>query len=375
MADKKQIKLSEVSEPSIIDSDASSIYILGTIKSGEYQGGLINVREQGERLASMPNVRNAVISKSQEIEEKRKAVREKAHKDCVEPNFQGLAMPRVPMPVGKLANDPVHGVSYVALASAVGADTPIYHFLKRENSDVILGIGWRVMAGEVDGKESPVVVTFDDKIIPGGEFIGSQLGNGSHCYVRFGPIVLDLPIAQSKEMDDERKNKAFNKSVWDLDLEIGEPSLTIGSAVLDGELIPSMKAAPMEFIHPRKEELIPWHVPLKIEKVLTTTTRYEGVRIVVTDPEGTPFIGLLAVDGIRRICGQRKKTAAGGFANVLTENSIGKTFQIDGAKARVNSAGQPLNVANETEKQCSGEFVQCWDVLISDPSDSFEIDL
>ena len=348
---------------------------LDLIAAGTYEGGLIKVREQAERLASMPNVRNAVISKSTEVETARQKIREEASKNKTEPNFKGLAMPRVALSVGKLSGDPAHGVSYVALASVIGNDTPIYHFLKRENSDVILGIGWRVMAGEADGKESPVVVAYDNTIIEGGEFIGFQLGNGSHAYVRFGPIVLDLPIAQSKEMQDERKNKSFNKEAWDLELEVGEPGLTIGSGVLEGVLLPSMAPAPMEFIHPREEGSIPWGVPLKIEKILSTQTRFDGVRIVVSTPDNVPFVGLLAVDGIRRVCGERVKTASGGFANMLTETSIGKSFQIDGAKPRVNSAGLALNIENQTAEKCSGEFIQCWDVLISDPNDSFEIDL
>lgn len=353
---------------------ASNLETLGLIQSETYEGALIDVREQGERLATMNNIRERVISESADVEAKRKAVREQAHKDCVQPNFIGLAMPRVGLPVGKLVNDPQHGTAYMALASAVGADTPIYHFLKRENSDVVIGVGWRVMAGEVDGVEAAVVVAYDGSVIPNPEFIGSKIGNGAFAFVRFGPVILRLPIVQSKEMLDEREAKNFDKECWELDLEVGEPSLTIGSMLFPDQLIPSMAPAPMAFIHPKDEGAIPWGVPLKIEKILSTTTRYEGQRIVVTDPDGTPYIGLLAVDGIRRVCGERQKTAAGGYANVLTEDSIGKRFQIDGAKGRVNGDGEPLNIENETEKKCKGEFVQCWDVLISNPDDSFEID-
>lgn len=355
-------------------AESASTEILGLITSGTFEGALIDTRQQAERLASMSKIRERVISESTEVEAKRQAIREQAHKDCSKPNFAGLAMPRVPMPVGKLSNDPQHGTAYIALASAVGAETPIFHFLKRENSDVVIGVGWRVMAGEVDGVESPVVVAYDNSVIENAEFIGYKIGNGAFAYVKFGPVVLQLPIVQSKEMLDERETKGFEKSGWDFDVEVGVPTMTIGSTVLPDQLIPSMAPAPMAFIHPKDEGQIPWNTPLKIEKILTTTTRYEGQRIVVTDPEGTPYIGLLAVDGIRRVCGERQKTANGGTANFLTDASIGKRFQIDGAKGRVNGDGEPLNIENETEKKCRGEFVQCWDVLISNPDDTFEID-
>ena len=350
--------------------------ILGLIASGTYEGALIDVRQQAERLASMPKIRERVIADSAEIEGKRQEIREKAHADCKDPNFAGLAMPRVPLAVGKLANDPQHGPAYIALASAVGDETPFIHFLKREKSDVVIGVGWRVMAGEVDGVASPVVVAYDNSVIEGGEFIGSKVGNGAMAYVKFGPVVLQLPIAQSDKMKEEREQKGFDKTKWDFDLTVGSPTLSIQSAHLPDTTIPSMAPAPMAYIHPKDGALIPWGVPLKIEKILTTTTRYEGQRIVVTDPGGTPYIGLLAVDGIRRVCGERQKTEAGGTANTLTEASIGKRFQIDGAMPRVNKDGEPLNVLGETAKKAKkGEFVQCYDVFISDPDDTFEIDL
>ena len=348
--------------------------ILGLIASGTYEGALIDVRQQAERLASMPKIRERVIAESSEIEGKRQVIREAAHADCAKPNFAGLAMPRVPLAVGKLANDPQHGPAYIALASAVGEETPFIHFLKREKSDVVIGVGWRVMAGEIDGVESPVVVAYDNSVIEGAEFIGSKVGNGAMAYVKFGPVVLQLPIVQSKEMLDEREAKGFDKSKWENDLEVGAPALTIVSSFMPDKTIPSMAPAPMAFIHPKDEGQIPWGVPLKIEKILTTTTRYEGQRIVVTDPDGTPYIGLLAVDGIRRVCGERQKTEAGGTANFLTDASIGKRFQIDGAKGRVNGDGEPLNIANETEKKAKGDFIQCFDVLVSNPDDSFDID-
>lgn len=236
------------------------------------------------------------------------------------------------------------------------------------------------MAGEVNGEAVPVVVTPTDQILEGGEFIAYQMGNGGHAYVRFGPTIVKVPFAPSDAFLKERRDRNVDLKAFDYGVVAGVPPLMMKSGVMPGLEIESMKSAPMAFIHPRFEDKVPWSKPLTILSILGMKTRFDGVRVVAQDEDGNVFPGVLAVDGIRRVCGERQETAKGGTMNVLTEASIGRRFQIEGATLRTNKKGKPINVEGQTEteflKDNPGEaFIECWDVAISDPDDQFEIDV
>jgi hypothetical protein len=372
---------------SIVDSDVASAYlaasnseVLKLIQNSTYGGDLIDVREQVERLQTNPQIIEKVIEASREIEEKRAQRRSEAAINKTEVDLSGLAMPYFPLSLKSLFKDPKHGTAYVALASVLGEDAPIYHFLKKEGSETVIGLPWRVMAGEVDGSAAPIVVDQARSEINGVEFIGHQIGNGAHAYARIGPVVLNLPISVSEDFRRERVDRNFDRSKFDFDLAVGAPPLKMPSSILPGIEIDSMDTAPMSFIHPRDGEKVPHKTPLKIEAILGIKTRYDGVRVVVSDSDGNAYFGVLAVEGIRRACGEKVKTEKGGTVYALTDASIGKRFQIESASLRRNKKGLLINIENQTEPEFlkanpGSEFVECWDVVVSNPDDAFDLDL
>jgi len=370
----------------IVDEDVSSAYNTATeetlklIANASYGGAYIDLREQAERLQTRPDLTAKAIALAEPVEEKRNQRRSEGELKKEPPNFEGLAIPALPIPVKALLRDPECGVNYLAMKDAAGEDSVIYSIKKREGVPTVQAFTWRVMAGEINGEAAPVVVTPDDKVLEDGEFIGHQIGNGGHCYVKFGPVVVKVPIAAGEDFIDERRDRSIDPAEFDYPVGVGVPPMVMKSARTPGLSIPTMKSAPMEFIHPRFEDKVPWKKPLKIEKILGLRTRYDGVRVVVTDEAGNVYAGVLAVDGIRQICGERQKSERGGMVNVLTDKSIGRRFQIDGAACRKNKAGHPINVEGQTEGEFRranpGEnFVECWDVFVSNPDDQFEIDL
>jgi len=343
-------------------------------------GSYIDLRDQCERFQARPDIVKKAIDKAFDIEAQRQQRRaetpagEKA-------NLAGLGIPALAIPLKALLNDPVAGLAYQAMTTAIPAETPLYEIKKLEGKDSVQGFTLRVMAGEADGVATPVLVAPDDSVIDDVEFLAHQIGNGGHCYVRVGPTIIKVPIAPSDAYLRERRDKGVAATVFDYPVALGLPPLNMVSGLFPDQQIPSLKSAPMEFIHPRDAELVPWKTPLKIEKILGIRTRYDGVRLVVTDPAGNVFTGVLAVEGIRKVCGQKQKTERGGTVNVLTEASIGKRFQIEGASLRTNKDGEVLNGEGDTEAQfkktcAAGEtFTESWDVFISNPDDDFEIDV
>lgn len=369
------------SEASYTDSLSETLKL---IADGVYGGDLIDLRAQADRLQTRPAIAKKAAEVAAPMEAQRLEARKAAADKGEEPALKGLTIPFLPLAAKALVNDPEHGTAYTALAGVMG-DAPLYWFRKDETGPIVRGYSYRVMAGEIDGEPAAVVVGADNAVLEDVEFIGTKLGNGGYALVKVGPVILKVGLAQSDAYRRERTDKKVDPASFDFDLKPGAPALTMPSAQLPGVMIDSLATAPMAFIHPREQDRIPWNVPLKIERILGARTRYEGVRLVVTDPDGSAFFGLLAVDPIRKLCGEQQKSEAGGRINVLTEASIGRRFQIDGAALRVNKKGLPINVEGETESEfrararkdrdIDARFIEVWDVVVSDPDDDFELAL
>lgn len=238
---------------------------------------------------------------------------------------------------GQLAKQPIPDQEvYQAIAAALGDETPIFRFFPRtDGSSIPLSRSLAVFASGVEDDAVPMVYGLDYTPI-GSTFIRSKVGPGGYAVVRIGgrsgpEVEVEIPMA--KDLVDGIR--ALDEGVMAEFEEVkGAPPTT--ATLPTGEILPTLRPVPQRDIPPHSED-VPQGVDLKVTAILPNTRGYDEPRIAVELPDGSSIVGLIATSPIRQAIGVRN-----GKGFVLTEASVGETFQILEVVEMRNRQGEPV---------------------------------